>query len=67
MEQAQNLLKREPVVLKDPCPQGQNATSSDLKSVGGTQSTHPANQYYINMVHSQNLLQPWANNYESES
>ena len=50
MEQAQNLLKRDPVFLKDPCPQGQNATSSDPKTVGGTQNASFADQCYINMV-----------------
>ena len=67
MKQAQKLLKQQPVVLKDPFLQVQNATLSDSKNVEGTHNTSPADQSYINMVRSQTLLQTRAKNYESES
>ena len=65
MEKSQKLLRKQHVILKFLFAQGQNATSSDPKNVGGTQSTPPSDQYYINMVHSQTLLQTQAKNYES--
>ena len=54
MEQAQKLLKtQQPVVLKDPFPQGQNSASAS-KVAGGTPNVPDPN--YINMVWSQTLL-----------
>ena len=54
MDQAQKLLKnQQPVVLKDPFPQGQNATSVS-NVAGGTANAH--DQKYINMVQYQTFL-----------
>ena len=66
MEQAQKLLKaQQPVVLKDPFPQGQNsALASNV--AGGTLSA-PPDQNYINMVRFSTLLQMRKKNYERGS
>ena len=66
MKQAHKLLKeQQPVILKDPFPQEQNATSSDPKNVGGTQNALAIDQSYINMSWSHTLLQTRAKNYET--
>ena len=65
-EQAQKLLmNQQPVVLKDPFPQGQNAASAS-NVAGGTPSA-PTDQNYINMGWSSTFLQTRNNNYESEA
>ena len=65
MDQAQKLLKnQQPIVLKDPFPQGQNVASVS-NIVGGTANA-PA-QNYISMVRSQTLLQTRNKNYETEA
>ena len=49
IDQAQKLFKnQQPVVLKDPFPEGQNATS--LSNVAGGTPGAPFDQNYINMV-----------------
>ena len=54
MDQAQKLLKnQQPVVLKDPFPQGQNVASAS-NVAGGT--PNDLDQNYINMFLSQTLL-----------
>ena len=64
MEQAQKLLKnQQPVVLKDPFPQGHNVAYI-LNVARGTTSV-PLDQNYINMVRSSTLIQTRNKNYES--
>ena len=65
MDQAQKLLKaQQPVVLKDPFPQGHNSASAS-NVAGGTQNAPDPN--YINMVQSLTLLQTRNKNYEKET
>ena len=49
-------------VVKDPSPQEQNATLSDLKLAWGAQNTFFIDQSYINMVQYHALLQTKAKN-----
>ena len=63
MEQAQKLIMNQhSTVMKDPFPQGQNATSTS-KDVGGTSSS-PTDHNYINMVRSNTFLHNRNKNYE---
>ena len=55
---------QQPVVLKDPFPQGQNSASA-LNVARGTPNAPDPN--YINMVRSQTLLQTRNNNYDTEA
>ena len=59
------LKNQQPVVLKDPFPQGQNGAS--ISNVVEGTSSAPLDQNYINMVRSSTLLQIRNKNYESEA
>ena len=59
------LKNQQPVVLKDPFPQGQNAAS--VSNVAKGTSSAPPYQNYINMVQSSTLLQTRNKNYELEA
>ena len=65
MDQAQNLLKnQQPTILKDPFPQGQNATLVS-NVAGGT--TNSPEQNYINMDRTKTLLHIINKNYETKT
>ena len=65
IDQAQKLLKnQQPTLLKDPFPEGQNATS--VSNIARGISNAP-DQNYINMVQSQTLLHTRNKNYETEA
>ena len=50
MDQAYKLLKKQPVVLEDPFPQGKNETSSDSKNVGGTRTIAYVDYVLMNLI-----------------